>query len=87
MRGDLALNWRIKMTATKFADVIGYWNDRTSADETFLVGIAVVPPDTGDEDVDRLLDRDNVFFVLTSDEIVVGNHGEFTITECHPAGE
>lgn len=75
------------MTKTAFADVVGYWHDRTNTSETFCVGIAIVSPDTPTEEIDALLDRDDVFYVFTSDEDIVGVHHDFSITSFHPIGE
>jgi hypothetical protein len=61
--------------------VLGYWNDRENKDDTFCVGVAVVPTNTPDAVADALLDQDNVFFVFTEEETLLTNHGEFTLTE------
>jgi hypothetical protein len=61
--------------------VLGYWNDRENQDDTFCVGVAIVPPNTPDAAADALLDQDDVFFVFTEEETLLTNHGEFTLTE------
>lgn len=68
------------MTAI-FKTVIGYWNDRESEDDTFCVGVAIVPSNTPEDAADALLDREDVFFVFTEDETLLANHGDFTLTE------
>lgn len=66
---------------TTFKTVLGYWNDRENQDDTFCIGVAIVPSNTPDETADALLDRDDVFFVFTEEETLLTNHGEFTLIE------
>lgn len=47
----------------------GYWNDN----QTPINALCMVGEDSGDDD--------NLFFYFDPDEQIVGNHGEFTVTE------
>ena len=61
-------------------DVDFYWKDDPETIRT--VSVAKGTPDMTEADYDALLDLDEggVFFVFGHDEDVVGDHGEFVVT-------
>jgi len=59
--------------------VAGYWNDEPmlSIDANVVKAFQPLPLDV----YDKLMDDDDIFYVFSEDDRIIGRHKEFTITE------
>lgn len=76
------------MATAKLVCIEGYWNDdRKPLEKRCLVMPLELSDSMRDFVLDRLIDRDNLFYIFEAGERIMGAHRDFTVTFINPIRE